>query len=103
MASKNTNLSYVPLIESWEAYITTGGLPNVEGFADWVQSKKTAAKKAEKRDELASYFDEQAASYQYAQRSSEAAFILWRLGKFIRFYTRPVLAANGLTSQDEFA
>lgn len=103
MASKNTTTSYLPLIEAWEHYLSTGGLSSVEGFAAWVNSKNSPVRQKDESRELETYFEEQTATYQYAQRSSEAAFLLWRLNKFIRFYTRPVLTANGLTSQDEFA
>ncbi|MBC7867820.1 MAG: winged helix-turn-helix transcriptional regulator [Gloeobacteraceae cyanobacterium ES-bin-316] len=101
MAVKKTNPSYLPLIESWEQYLSTGGMPNVPDFAAWVTG--SSGKGKGDNIELEAYFDVQSATHQYAYRSSEAAFILWRLSKFIRFYTRPVLAANGLTSQDEFA
>ncbi len=103
MTSKKTNISYVPLIALWEEYLSTGGRPEVQNFAAWVTGKPGLTETKGEGGELATYFHAQTATHQYPQRSSEVAFILWRLSKFLRLYTRPVMIDNGLTSQDEFA
>lgn len=98
------NISYVPLIALWEEYLSDTGKADVVKFAVWVQQRHTMSGVISKQVEpLGAYFDQQTATHNYSQRSSEAAVTLWRLSKFIRYYTRPVLAENGLAGQDDFA
>ncbi len=98
---KNKN-SYLPLITEWENYMEISKKADIEDFAYWLLKKE---KKEIRNDEKALdlYFDGNTEEHNYSYKSSEAAFLLWRLGKFIRYYTKPILLENGLASQDDFA
>nr|MBI1228795.1 winged helix DNA-binding protein [Cytophagales bacterium] len=98
----NREHSYLPLIEEWENYLTISNNADVKDFAFWIQEKEKR-KKQEEELRLNEYFDANAQKHEYGYKSSEAAFLIWRLGKFIRFYTKPILLENGLASQDDFA
>lgn len=99
MENKN---SYIPLIEQWENYIKISKKPDVQDFAYWLLNKE---KQENQNDDttLSQYFDSNTNEHKYPYKSSDAAFLLWRLGKFIRYYTKPILLENGLASQDDFA
>lgn len=104
MPEKEKSFSYVPLIKLWEEYLAVAKQPDVENFAKWILERQRKSGGLQKKDEpLNAYFNQQTETHSYAPRSSEVAFILWRLSKFIRYYTRPVLAENGLAGQDDFA
>lgn len=94
--------SYLPLIEEWENYLTISHNADVKDFAFWILEKEKM-KKQEEEIALSEYFDANTEKHKYGYKSSDAAFLIWRLGKFIRFYTKPILLENGLTSQDDFA
>jgi DNA-binding MarR family transcriptional regulator len=98
---RNRN-SYLPLISEWEKYLEISNKADIKDFAFWLLERdKTEAKSEEMA--LATYFDSNSIEHNYGYKSSDAAFLLWRLGKFIRYYTKPVLLDNGLASQDDFA
>lgn len=98
---KNKN-SYLPLIEAWENYLEISNKADVKDFAFWLLKKENIEIKKEEKA-LDVYFESNTQEHKYAYKSSEAAFLLWRLSKFIRYYTKPVLIENGLASQDDFA
>lgn len=100
MGHKARNTSAVRLIGLWEEYVNSTEHPGIEGFADWVKSREALPAFS---PELEEYFDKNTEQNSYSHRSSEASYLLWRLSKFVRFYTKPVLAMNGLVSQDDFA
>jgi DNA-binding MarR family transcriptional regulator len=97
--------SYLPLIEKWETYLQTGGTESLEHFALWLlQHKKAERQTASVLNDpnLQTYFNLNAEG-NFAHLSSEAAYLVGRLYKYVRNYTRPILLAVGLSSQDEFA
>jgi DNA-binding MarR family transcriptional regulator len=98
---KNKN-SYLPLIAAWENYLEITKKADIKDFAFWLlKNENIEIEKNEKP--LDAYFETNTQAHNYAYKSSEAAFLLWRLGKFIRYYTKPVLLENGLAGQDDFA
>ncbi len=98
---KNNN-SYLPLITAWENYIAISQKADVKDFAHWLLKKDNNSTQKGKKA-LDHYFDHNTEEHNYAHKSSEAAFLIWRLGKFIRYYTKPILLENGLAGQDDFA
>lgn len=96
--------SYLPLIELWEQYLATAPNGDVAHFAVWVLDQKRKNETVpQTKEPLNTYIDQQTDIHEFPGYSPEAAIMLWRLSKFIRFYTRPVLLQNGLASQDDFA
>jgi MarR family transcriptional regulator, lower aerobic nicotinate degradation pathway regulator len=98
-------ISYLPLIEKWETYLQAGGTQSMEHFAVWLlQQKQQERQVADVLNEpgLQAYFD-QNGEENLAFLSSEAAYLVGRLYKYVRNYTKPILSAAGLSSQDEFA
>lgn len=94
--------SYLPLIAEWENYLEISKKSDLKDFAFWLLEKEKV--EAPKEDiALDGYFDQNTQTHNYAYKSSEAAFLIWKLGKFIRYYTKSVLAENGLVGQDDFA
>lgn len=94
--------SYLPLIEEWENYLEISDKADVKDFAFWLLEKNKTPQKNEE-EALDGYFDHNTEKHNYAYKSSEAAFLIWRLSKFIKYYTKPVLLENGLAGQDDFA
>ncbi len=97
-----SKISYLPLISEWENYIAITKKTDVRDFAFWLLNKETPQTDQGERA-LDTYFVANSEEYNYSYRSSEAAFLIWRLGKFIRYYTKPALLENGLAGQDDFA
>ncbi len=96
--------SYLPLIEKWETYLQEGGTESLEHFAVWLlQHKRGERQTGDSLNDpaLQAYFD-QNANESFGYLASEAAFLIGRLFKYLRHYTRPILLAAGLSSQDEF-
>lgn len=96
--------SYLPLIEKWETYLEAGGTESLEHFALWLLQHKKAERQATdvlNDPGLQAYFNLNA-SGNFAYLSSEVAYLVGRLYKYVRNYTRPILLAAGLSSQDEF-
>jgi DNA-binding MarR family transcriptional regulator len=101
------NLSYKPLIENWEEYLRKGGDGTMKQFATYLLEKKQedALEKSWAWDDeqVQDYIEQNAKKHQFKQQSPQAATLIWRLYKFIRLYTKPVIGQAGLVSNDEFA
>ncbi len=100
------NTSYIKLITSWEEYLRTGGEPTVERYARYVLEnvQTTDGDPAYwMSPDTQQYFHDNTSRFEYTQHSSEAATLIWRLHKFIRMYTKPIIQEMGLASNDEFA
>lgn len=93
--------SYIPLISTWEDYLAISKSPAITDFAMWILKQK---KPEVANDQLGldTYVKSKTEEHNYAYKSSDAAILLWRMSKFIRYYTKPVLLENGLASQDDF-
>lgn len=103
---KNKPISYLPLIDEWEKFLTESNTDSLEHFAVWLlrekQNERTKTN-AFQNKEMAAYFDQKNEENNYSFLSSEASFLLWKLNKYLRFYTKNLFAETGLNSQDEFA
>lgn len=97
--------SYLPLIEQWETYLAGGEGGSLEHFALWLLKNRQQSRQAAPAlsdTELQTYFNQNTAADGFGYLSSEAAYMIGRLYKFVRLYTKPVFQAAGLSSQDEF-
>lgn len=82
------------------------GDTSLEAFAEWVLESRRGRETEEDssaRSELTGYFDLKNEAFDYSFLTSEAAYFIWRMSKFSRHYTRPVLQRAGLTGSDDFA
>lgn len=98
--------SYVPLIQKWEEFLAATGHDSLDHFAVWLlgnRQQKRQEKGALNDKALGAYFDGTTDRHGYGYRSSEAAYLVWRLNKFVRFYTKPIFQETNLTGQDDFA
>lgn len=98
--------SYVPLIQKWEEFLAATGNDSLDHFAVWLlgsRKQERQEKSALNDPALGAYFDGTTDQHGYGYRSSEAAYLVWRLNKFVRFYTKPIFQDTGLTGQDDFA
>ncbi len=96
--------SYLPLIEKWESYLQGGGTESLEHFALWlIQHKQGERKAPDILDDpaLQAYFSANSGEGS-GYLSSEAAYFIGRLYKYVRSYTRPILLTVGLSSLDDF-
>ncbi len=93
------NTSYIPLINQWEAFLKTEQGTGVEDFARYILNR------AEKTDEInANKIDGlPPKSEDYPYLTAEAGQAIFRLYKFARMYSRPIMADVGLNSFDEFS
>lgn len=101
------NLSYKPLIENWEEYLLKGGDGTMKQFATYLLEKEQedALERSWAGDDeqMQEYIEQNAKTHQFKHQSPQAATLIWRLYKFIRLYTKPVIGLAGLASNDEFA
>ncbi len=93
-------ISVIPLIVEWEKFVSDHDAPTLIGFAIWLLDREG---RNGPTDELQEYFDGNNAEYGYSFLTAETAFLLWRLNKFARHYSKPVFVAAGLGGSDEFA
>ncbi len=93
------NTSYIPLINQWEAFLKTEQGTGVEDFARYILDT------AEKKDEINALKIEglPPKSEGYPYLTAEAGQAIFRLYKFARMYSRPIMANVGLNSFDEFS
>ncbi len=102
MAKKEN--SYIPLIEAWETFLKTNHKNSLLDFGHWlIENQSLETQNSITDNELKNYFNSNNAEYNFSLQSSEAAFLIWRLSKFIRHYVKPILTEKGLSSQDDFA
>jgi DNA-binding MarR family transcriptional regulator len=100
----NKITSYIPLLEAWETFLKKQGNHDLSNFAQWLtQREQEQVIKTTSDMQLEEYFNKNTDEYSYSFQSSEAAFLIWRLSKFIRHYVKPILTDKGLSSQDDFA
>lgn len=100
----NNFKSYIPLINAWETYLLERKSDQLIKFAYWLIEFRDENKNQTKDDSnLEDYFNLNSREYNFSFQSSEAAFLIWRLSKFIRHYVKPILSDKGLSSQDDFA
>jgi DNA-binding MarR family transcriptional regulator len=98
---KDHTTSYIPLIEAWENFQQAGHGQDLRDFGAWlIKSSKDASNQP---IELEEYFSKNSMAYDFQIEGGEAAFLIWRLNKFLRHYVKPVLTEQGLASQDDFA
>jgi DNA-binding MarR family transcriptional regulator len=101
------NLSYKPLIENWEEYLRKGGDASMKQFATYLLEKeqeRTSEKSSVwSNEQIQEYIEQNAKEHHFKLQSPQAATLIWRLYKFIRLYTKPVIQQAGLASNDEFA
>lgn len=97
--------SYLPLIAQWETYLAEGEAESLEHFALWILKNRQQSRQAGPAlpdPDLQGYFDQNTAADGFGYLGSEAAYMIGRLYKFVRLYTKPVFQAAGLGSSDEF-
>lgn len=96
--------SYIPLIEAWENFVNRNSSYSLSDFGYWlIEKEKGKIVKSDEDVQLEEYFNSNTSEYNYSFQSSEAAFLIWRLSKFIRLYVKPILTEKGLSGQDDFA
>ncbi len=97
--------SYLPLIAQWETYLAESEADSLEHFALWILKNRQQSRQlapALSDTDLQGYFNQNTEVEGFGYLGSEAAYMIGRLYKFIRLYTKPVFQAAGLGSQDEF-
>ncbi|MBC8044357.1 MAG: winged helix-turn-helix transcriptional regulator [Rhizobacter sp.] len=93
----------MPVIQKWEKYLSAGGEASLEGFARWLLEGSKEKKMSLDDGALQTYFDRQTNDLGYSPLNSEASFLLWRLNKFLKQFTKTLFQDAGLNNQDEFA
>jgi DNA-binding MarR family transcriptional regulator len=101
-----TMRSYIEIITQWELFLSKSPTGDLEEFAHWLLEKnqeRKAPQTAAFNAELQDYFDKNTSEYGYSDANSEAAYLIGRLSKFIKRYTKPLFLDLGISNQDEFA
>ncbi len=96
----------MPLIIEWEKYLSIRPTGSLGDFATWLLQEGPSEKEIESdatQADLQDYFNKNTEHYDYVDSNSEASYLLWRLNKFLRTYTKALFVEVGLSSQDEFA
>lgn len=92
-------ISYRPLIDKWEAFLETNQGQTVEDFARFVLQQK----KGVEEESNHSIDDDGNITFNYPYLAPEAGQAIFRLYKFSKIYSRPIMQSVGLHSFDEFA
>ncbi len=89
------SISYKPLINRWEDFLAQGNSTDLKDFARYLLEEEEAAEKAvlEHGDTV----------HEYPYLTAEAGRAIFRLYKFSKIYSRPIMKKAGLTSFDEFS
>lgn len=95
--------SYIALIQAWEAFLAQHPRGSLEQFAHWLLQRRSASSKATSEQVSSTYREERQTEYGFSESNSRAPELFWRLSKILKVYTKPILEAEGLKSQDEFA
>lgn len=95
--------SYIELISTWETFLKEHPKGSLNEFAEWILHPSNASPSASDAPNLEAYFDKNTVEFGYSEANSEAAYLIWRLSKFIRRYTKPLFSDLGINNQDEFA
>ena len=99
--------SYIELIQAWEAFLKKHPHGSLEKFGHWLL-QRAAERPVNRVEEPAAPYQAQAEGapadigYDFNRNEAKAPQLLWRLGKILKVYTKPILEAEGLKSQDEF-
>jgi DNA-binding MarR family transcriptional regulator len=94
--------SYVPLIEKWEQYLKTPTEHTLEGFARWVLKFEVSSKKTMVSESFDEYFESHSAANGNEINTARAGYFIGRMYKYVKHYTKPMLAEIGLGNLDEF-
>jgi DNA-binding MarR family transcriptional regulator len=94
--------SYIELITHWETFLEASPTGSLEDFGHWLVSKTTQSKPSLEPD-LQVYFDANTQNNDYSPANSEAAYLIWRLSKFVKRYTKLAFTDLDIINQDEFA
>lgn len=102
MSAKTNNfISAKPIIEKWEEYVVSFSDDSIYNFAKWILNDKENSENLRSED-LQNYFDTQSEEHNLSYLNSEAGFLIGRLYKFIKIYTKSVLKECNISSLDEF-
>lgn len=102
MIEKKYNfISAKPIIEKWEEFVVSSSNDSIYNFAKWILNDKSVIEKLH-YDDLQNYFDIQSEEHNLSYLNSEAGFLIGRLYKFIKIYTKSVLKECNISSLDEF-
>lgn len=93
------NISYKPLIHKWEAFLETNQGDSLEDFAKYIlDESESLQEEGTKRN-----FESFEKPFKYPYLTAEAGRAIFRLYKFSRIYSRPIMIGVGLNSFDEFS
>lgn len=95
--------SYLELITEWETFLKELPEGSLEDFAHFLLRPAEKANSVDIDPSLKEYFDKNTEQYNYQDHNSEASFLIWRLNKFLKNYTKSVFDTLQLNNQDEFA
>jgi len=97
--------SYIELIETWEQFLEKQPKGSLEDFAQWILQRDVSLAMAEDAAAVyeGSYEGEQQSTYGYSTANTKAPYLLWRMSKILKAYSKPVFELEGLKSQEEFA
>ncbi len=92
-------ISYKPLIHKWELFLETNHGDSLENFAMYIlQEAERLKKESTEKD-----FKLPEKTFEYPYLTAEAGRVIFRLYKFSKIYSRPIMMGVGLNSFDEFS
>lgn len=94
----NKNVSYKPLIHKWEAFLETNQGYSLEDFARYILKQNETLEEESNRKGS----DSREKNYEYPYLTAEAGRAIFRLYKFSKMYSKPIMMGVGLNSFDEF-
>jgi DNA-binding MarR family transcriptional regulator len=95
--------SCVEIITEWELFVSKFPNGSLNEFGKWLMHKTQQPNTAILEGDLQEYFDKNTSEFGYSTANSEATYLIWRLSKFIKRYTKPLFSELGINNQDEFA
>ncbi|TAF73376.1 MAG: MarR family transcriptional regulator [Bacteroidetes bacterium] len=98
------DISYQPLIAKWEDFLIETNHNSLEHFAVWLLKDRNAERQVQEINvNIDNYIKKNSDENNLGYKSGEASYLLTRLYKFMKFYTKPVFKEVGITNSDEFA
>ncbi len=94
-------ISAKPIIEKWEEYLVNSTDDSIHNFAKWILNEKGDNEQL-RNQELQVYFDNQSELHKLSYLNSEAGYLIGRLYKFLKIYTKNILKECNFSSLDEF-
>jgi DNA-binding MarR family transcriptional regulator len=102
-AKRKSAVSYLPLINSWEQFMQETGSEALEHFAVWLLERGRRSDAVAAVENIPQpYFSEKSEASGHAFHTAQAGYLIGRMTRFVRFYSKQMFQELGYSNSDEF-